>query len=367
MSAKDNNQTNNNESPLLQPSLPHLPATHHPMQSVAVITVAGFGGAIAGLSMSRRGPPSVQHVQLSSQLPWLWALGCATFAGVIEFSTLVSPTRLLISTLKESDTIPNFDITNMIPQQFKQDFGFMKNNDKDVDSKGDDNYLSSVQKKFVYWDENATATLGDYALGGAFAGAMFKGSQIRPTANNATSSSSNGIPSISSSNYNDTVYTTTISEEGTMKQKRAIGKGKVLTLSNKNQYYSKKRQVKKEKMKNISSNQKLKNAQQVMKQGTETILKNGGSKASFVSGLGPGIFLGIIAGLIQIGIGRINDIVEVYESDVEQKEENGDHPMEENGQVNTSGEIVDQITHEVKTMSTDEIRKEIDRLQREGK
>ena len=357
------NNNNKNDTP---PSPPHTPPftkspqqQQHPLQSLAVITIAGFGGAIAGLSISRRGmiPPTMHHVQLSNQLPWLWALGCATFAGVIEFSTLISPTRLMLSTLREYDFIPKLDsaITTTT-------------SDNSISSPSS-SLSSSLQERILHWDDNSTAILGDYVLGGAFAGAMFKGSQIRPntttTTNNTNTTTS---PSSSSSSLSTTTNNTNISE-GSIKQKRAIGRGKVITLATKNQY--KQQYPKKSKLIPTTTNTTT-TTQRVIKQGTETLLKHGSTnKASLISGLGPGIALGLFAGLLQIGIGRLNMIMEEYndESNEQQQQDvvgfENEHIMKQNEKENhASNQKIDDLTRQVKGMTTDEILQEIERLKK---
>ncbi len=376
MNHQDNETTNTPATPAIT-SPPQ--ENSHPMQSLAVVAIAGFGGAVAGLSMSRRGTPTIHHVQLSNQLPWLWSIGCATFAGVIEFSTLVSPSRLVIGALRENDLIPK--------PKVKESSEHSNNNDAHEEQANKSSALL-LKEKILYWDDNSTATLGDYALGGAFAGAMFKGSQIRPT--NTANGSSSSFPLVSEINTTTTTSSSSPSSSsppsnqggnnlhGSIQQKRAIGRGKVVTLANKKQYYKKKKVNTINRMKDHNKSKTLHHQQQkVLKQGSETILKNQRNivnKASFISGLGPGMTLGIIAGLIQIGIGRLNLLMEEYEEKEEGEEINefnqssDDNVSDEINQgCEESDETIDEITRTVKGMTTEEIKKEIERLKGGGK
>jgi hypothetical protein len=167
-----------------------------PIQSIAVISIAGFGGALAGLSMSRRVVtqilPTMHNLQLlSNQLPWLWNISCASFAGIVEFSTLVSPTKFVIETLRDSYGGMMPLSLNLLKKNEREgegeDMGSSKSNVLDTsDSIIDDDESTrssgkSWQERLFQWEEQSIAILGDYALGGAIAGAIFKGSQLRPT------------------------------------------------------------------------------------------------------------------------------------------------------------------------------------------
>ncbi|KAK1736529.1 hypothetical protein QTG54_012551 [Skeletonema marinoi] len=109
---------------------PHITAT---IESLMRITLAGFGGALAGISISRRGglaasqhqaqalakkaltsnnnviqqtsrtqrrqairsAPPVLRPSIDRELPSAWAVACMAFAGVVEFTRLVSPTTFV--------------------------------------------------------------------------------------------------------------------------------------------------------------------------------------------------------------------------------------------------------------------------------
>mmetsp|Transcript_23665 Transcript_23665/g.40140 ORF Transcript_23665/g.40140 Transcript_23665/m.40140 type:complete len:193 (+) Transcript_23665:3-581(+) len=108
------------------------------MDSTMRVFLAGFGGALTGLSLSRQ-RPRAKHVSEAlataqrrarvygdSNLPAAWAMACMGFAGIIEATRLVSPMSFFLS------------------------------------------------------DENRhLRTVGDYTIGGATAGAAFRGMQVR--------------------------------------------------------------------------------------------------------------------------------------------------------------------------------------------
>lgn len=109
------------------------------MESIMHISLAGFGGALVGLSLSRR-----QHARLprriDSNLPLTWATLCGSFCGLIEISRGCSLTSL---------------ITSSKPIQ----------------------------------------TVGDYTLGGAAAGAAFRGMQVAQKRSNRLPSILSGVVS----------------------------------------------------------------------------------------------------------------------------------------------------------------------------
>lgn len=92
------------------------------MESIMRISLAGFGGALVGLSLSRR-PHARLPRRIDSNLPITWAMACGSFCGLIEISRWSSPTSLITSS-------------------------------------------------------KSIRTVGDYTLGGAAAGAAFRGMQV---------------------------------------------------------------------------------------------------------------------------------------------------------------------------------------------
>ena len=149
------------------------------------ITIAGFGGALAGISISRRSggvgglaksaqvmakkatapnknvipqtrtqrrqairsAPPVLRPSIDRELPSAWAVACMAFAGVVEFTRLVSPTTFVSQFI------------NAPPLKIESD---------------DD---PSTIDPLKYG-----STIIDYMIGGAIAGAIFKGSAVRTPA-----------------------------------------------------------------------------------------------------------------------------------------------------------------------------------------
>lgn len=166
---------------------PHIMAT---LESLMRITLAGFGGALAGISISRRGgglaayhhkttsnvikqslpsartqrrqairsAPPVLRPSIDRDLPSAWAVACMAFAGVVEFTRLVSPTTFVSQFV--TPTVTNID--DMRVQSEQEDDGnaiVTKNNPNDAMKYG--------------------STIIDYMIGGGIAGAIFKQSAVR--------------------------------------------------------------------------------------------------------------------------------------------------------------------------------------------
>mmetsp|Transcript_10025 Transcript_10025/g.14073 ORF Transcript_10025/g.14073 Transcript_10025/m.14073 type:complete len:240 (+) Transcript_10025:64-783(+) len=124
------------------------------MLSVARLTMAGFGGALVGMSLARRGlgnvpAASLARKRLGSELPNAWALACMAFVGLIEISRAASPTSLLL------------DIAGVSQAS-------SLSSDHNAHSVSGDDGLSATSIQ-------AIRTIGDYTLGGAIAGAAFRG------------------------------------------------------------------------------------------------------------------------------------------------------------------------------------------------
>lgn len=162
------------------------------------VTLAGFGGALAGLSFARRpgaavavgstavkqaastltktshaakssigggknrlkrqrpiirtAPPSTKPY-LDRELPVAWAMACMAFAGTIEVTRLMSPTSFAWEIMRgETDTGEECDDTK-------------ENNQTELES------VPSLDPSMT--------TISDYLIGGAIAGAIFKGSAVR--------------------------------------------------------------------------------------------------------------------------------------------------------------------------------------------
>ncbi len=194
---------------------PHIMAT---LESLMRITLAGFGGALAGISISRRGglgssttataaanklqalttksattasssnvkrlsrqqrrqairsAPPVLRPTIDRELPSAWAVACMAFAGVVEFTRLVSPTTFV----SQFVTTPSLE-----------------------EGEGDE---ATEDSKAILGNEEETikqygTTIIDYMIGGGIAGALFKGSAVRTPAGARIDASIMGSSSISS-------------------------------------------------------------------------------------------------------------------------------------------------------------------------
>ena len=74
----NNSNSNNNKIP-------------DPLQTIAVVALAGFAGSLCGISIVKRRI----HPPPPSNLPIILAFSTATFAGIVEFSSLLSPTKMV--------------------------------------------------------------------------------------------------------------------------------------------------------------------------------------------------------------------------------------------------------------------------------
>jgi len=63
------------------------------MEPVTRVFLAGFGGAVAGLSFSRqtRSRHPMARVGGDANLPAAWAMACMSFAGIVECTAMTSP------------------------------------------------------------------------------------------------------------------------------------------------------------------------------------------------------------------------------------------------------------------------------------
>lgn len=189
------------------------------MDSVTRIALAGFGGALAGLSVSRRrslvgtglthdivsasvastsrnaGRPSraggrrrsaQQQVQqqagtpyIDQDLPTTWAMACLTFAGIVEFSRLVSPTTLSMDLASRAkDVIQDQQQTDRsntrIEAQQQQEHQGAPSLSTDV--------TNTTLNMTHYISAEHARTVSDYVVGGSIAGAVFKGGNVQTSA-----------------------------------------------------------------------------------------------------------------------------------------------------------------------------------------
>jgi len=116
----------------------------HFLEGILRVTLAGFGGAVAGMAITRQVYSSAQELRRGgkaqrSNLPYNWAVACMGFAIVVEGTRLASPVRKI---------------------------GTFVNAERYVSS-----YLDPKQIEFGY-------VVGDYTLGGAVAGAAYRGMNV---------------------------------------------------------------------------------------------------------------------------------------------------------------------------------------------
>lgn len=188
---------------------PHIMAT---LESLMRITLAGFGGALAGISISRRGglgtaaqqaltkasattpssssnvikqsrqqrrqairsSPPVLRPTIDRELPSAWAVACMAFAGVVEFTRLVSPTTFVSQFIVTTPSL--------------------------VEGEGDNEATENSKNILVNKEETIKqygTTVIDYMIGGAIAGALFKGSAVRTPVGARIDASIMGSSSIS--------------------------------------------------------------------------------------------------------------------------------------------------------------------------
>jgi len=295
-------------------------------ESMTRICLAGFGGALAGLSISRRrgsfgaatptilgtrrrglldDASSIREEMSWGALPMTWAVGCASFAGVLEASRYLEPTGMILS-------------------WFQQEKGLVMKCETDGSRAGE-----KEAKGFFHWDEASTKTLGDYSIAGAIAGAIFQGSRIQSTpSSNKTAQDSLG-KSVAVKDSGQTKV-----PKGTAIQRRMIGKGKVIRLS-----------------KPSASGTAGPNIQSAMNLSPGKIPV----KTGILSGLGPGLALGILAGACQILLHRLDKLTAHQQKEIEgtQEHEKEDEQIEK--------EIAEKMEL-VNNMSIVEIEQEIEKL-----
>ena len=175
----------------------------------------------------------------------------------------------------------------------------------------------------------AIHTLGDYAIAGSIAGAIFQGSRIEP----------------SPSSTKDFIQKPPKSGAGTAQQRRIIGKGKVLNL---NQTFPHPPR----------SSPSPSSVEPILHQATKLPIRSG-----IWYGLGPGFLLGLVAGSIQCLIYGVEDWID-QRKDWEQ-EEALPNEMNEKDQEEELDEEMEKKLKLVQQMSTAEIEEEIRKLQLE--
>ena len=253
------------------------------MESITRVALAGFGGAIAGLSISRRraGALSLARVDaavsggskrrrrrygsavdtsrernqqggasayVDVDLPSTWAFACLTFAGITESTRLLSPTTLFSDLLESANgslvenNASGHNDEKLNATTSKED----EEKEKETTIAGM-TWISQLPK--VEDLPTSTPTISsedmrsicDYVIGGSIAGAVFKGGSIQTSA-------------------------------GARWAKRAGSNPKVgMTAA--------------------------------------------ATRASFMAGLIPGATLGLLAGMLQVGAGRLEKMLELLEEE----------------------------------------------------
>ena len=199
------------------------------MESITRVALAGFGGAIAGLSISRRragalslarvdaavsggskrrrrrggsaadfsrqrsqhggtsagGSPSAPYVD--QDLPSTWAFACLTFAGITESTRLLSPTTLFSDLLEGVNSSFVEDDTSVCNEKKTNAKTLKEGGEKEKEAIAGMSWLSQMPKVDL---PASTPTISvedmrsicDYVIGGSIAGAVFKGSTIQTSA-----------------------------------------------------------------------------------------------------------------------------------------------------------------------------------------
>ena len=318
-----------------------FPPQHDTQKSLTIISLTGFAGSLVGLSISRSRTRSA--LALGSQihgagahaanLPIVFAISTATFASIIEYSYMLSPTRVLMSILKDQ--------------------GLIASTSTDVDAS-----LDKDQQQ--WWDEGCTTTVGDYAIGGAIAGALFTGGSsgiVEKTLSNALQAPQGDVKNMK---------TNITFSSGTDKQKSMIGRGKVVTLASK----KKGRKVKKGVnripiMKSTSGKSIPKPNANAKKMGTVPL-----PRPKIMSGLTTGLLLGLAAGIAQISLTKLEQFLQSQTNVDVDADADTDFVVADGVGGNRNKTPVwsqqqeEELDTKVNNMSTEEIQREINALKK---
>ncbi len=141
-----------------------------------VVSNASLGGSTASSTnnvgkkrLQRQSTPIVRTIPPSTkpyvdrELPVAWALACMTFAGIVEGTRIISPTSMIWKSMNGESTTDD-NIGRSSATDCKETTPFMQ-----------------------------LVTISDYMVGGAIAGALFKGSAVRSTAGAKMDASIMGI------------------------------------------------------------------------------------------------------------------------------------------------------------------------------
>ena len=175
------------------------------LESIMRISLAGFGGAMAGLSISRRAAlsrtipspivsttstkkkhlihrhhpmaarssegTSLSPHAIDRELPAAWSMACMAFTGVIEFTRFASPSNFII------DLVSQFSDGEEKDKNATAD----KTSNYDVENSEKEEIVVPMSWLQTFKTPTIT-TIADYTIGGALGGALFNGSPIRTAA-----------------------------------------------------------------------------------------------------------------------------------------------------------------------------------------
>jgi hypothetical protein len=127
-------------------------------------------------------PAALPHRYSDRELPTAWAVACAAFAGVVEFVRAVSPSavvRDLLLAPPPSATMGGGDGDGGGEEERRTTTPTTSDEDDDDDDDGDGIASSAYGWSIIPLDPSALCAISDYAIGGAVAGAVFRGSAVR--------------------------------------------------------------------------------------------------------------------------------------------------------------------------------------------
>jgi hypothetical protein len=132
-------------------------------------------------------PPSTKPY-VDRELPVAWALACMTFAGIVEGTRIISPTSVVWELVHGETMIDESSSSG----SHDDDDTVMHDDEETIP------FLQSINAKLL---NSSMVTISDYMLGGAVAGALFKGSAVRSSAGAKMDASIMGISSTTFSTH----------------------------------------------------------------------------------------------------------------------------------------------------------------------
>ena len=153
------------------------------MESVSRTFLSGFFGAMAGMSFARSHVVDLTPLEAARRkariygdpsLPTAWALACMCFAGVVETTQLVSPMTPILTFLYKGQ-LAGEDVFVVVEAAAATTTKAATNRSIAIgDRKEETEPIDNP-----YWYVPYVKTVGDYAIGGAGAGAIFRGMHVR--------------------------------------------------------------------------------------------------------------------------------------------------------------------------------------------